>query len=69
MNITRKGEKVVMEMTNIEAMEMRNALRFASNHWQERGAELAPSDLREVMASIAKEYARKHNEIADVIGY
>ena len=58
-----------MEMTNIEAMEMRNALRFAKNYWQERGAEHAPSDLGKAMATIAKEYARAHNEIAEVIGY
>jgi ribulose bisphosphate carboxylase small subunit len=68
-NITRKGEKVVMEMTNIEAMEMRNALRFAKNYWQERGAQVTTSDAQEVMVTIAKEYARAHNEIADVIGY
>ena len=69
MNIKKTEDKVVIEMTHLESMELRNAYRHAMNYWQFRATQVGTQQAEEALAIIARAYGITHNEIADVIGY
>lgn len=69
MNITRKNDTVVMEMTLDEARELEKACLSAKWYWQRENQQVETQDAKAVTLRLARKYAELRSDIADIIGY